>query len=100
MRYSRMNPTDYDPRGYEPAYTDYDIAQVSALHRKWVRFQEAYPHNAELLKILFGGSAKEAHMEAEVIPEEKARFIVQILRARPKEGEKRRVDNLLPMGDS
>lgn len=101
MRYSRMNPTDYDPRGgYEPAYTDYDIAQVSALHRKWVRFQEAYPYNAELLKILFGGSAKDAHMEVEVIPEEKARFIVQILRERPKEGEKRRVDNLVPMGDS
>ena len=101
MRYGRMNPTDYDPRGYyEPAYADYDIAQVSALHRKWVRFQETYPYNAELLKILFGGSAKEAHMEAEVIPEEKARFIVQILRERPKEAEKRRVDNLLPMGDS
>lgn len=94
-------PSDYDPRRpYEPPYTEYDIAQVSALHRNWVRFQEAYPYNAELLKILFGRSAKEAHMELEVIPEDKAKVIVQMLR-KPKSGkEERRVDNLVPMGDS
>lgn len=101
MNRRSINPYDYDPRTlYEPPYTEYDIAQVSALHRKWVRFQEKYPYNAELLKILFRESAKQAHMEVEVIPEEKARFIVQILRERPKEAEKRRVDNLVPMGDS
>lgn len=100
-RYNRTNPSDYNPRiPHDPAYTEYDIAQVSALHRNWVRFQEAYPYNTELLKVLFGRSAKEAHMELEVIPEEKARFIVQILRERPTEAEKRRVDNLVPMGDS
>jgi len=96
-----LSPSEYDPRRpYDPPYTAYDIAQVSALHRNWVRFQEAYPYNAALLKILFEGSAKEAHMEVKVIPEEKAQFIVQLLRDTPQAAETRRIDNLLPMGDS
>ena len=95
-----MNRYHVGVSDYDPHYTAYDIAQVSAIHRNWVRFQETYPHNAALLRILFGGSAKEVHMEVKVIPEEKARVVVQLLRERPKEAETRRVDNLLPMGDS
>jgi len=95
-----MNRRFSSPIDYDTPYSEYDIARVSALHRNWVRFQETYPYNAALLKILLGRSAKDAHMEMEVIPEEKARSIVQLLRKQATAAKSRRVDNLLPMGDS
>lgn len=97
---SRRNPFDYPLNPYQPPYTEYDYAQMNSLHRKWTRFEEAYPYNAKLLILLFGDYAMKAHMEAEIIPEEKACFVVQILRASPNTQEPRRVDNLLPMGDA
>lgn len=91
---------DYNPRMPGDSYTSYDLARVSSVYRSWSRFKEQYPFNAELLKILFENQAKDAHMEVCVIPEDKARFIVEMLRKPSREQKGSRLENLIPMGDS
>ena len=94
----RYHPRDYTP--YDDLHTPYDLARVSAVHRSWSRFCEQYLHNAELLKILLGASAKDAHIEASVVPESKAKLAVEMLRTKAKKPTKGRAANLMPMGDS
>lgn len=90
------HPREYTP--YDNPANSYDLARVSALHRSWSRFCEQYPHNAELLRLLFGQHAKSAHFEYSVIPESKAAIFCQSLKT-TTQPPSRRVDNLTPMGD-
>ena len=73
-RYNRMNPIDYDSR-MTTLLNSYDWQGLVHFTESWSRFCEQYPHNAELLRLLFGQHAKSAHFEYSVIPEKRLDFV-------------------------
>jgi hypothetical protein len=78
---SQSNSDPYEAGPYYQSVKYFDMnGRANAIDIAWEEFRERRPACAQLLEILFGEDAKEAHLNVTGISETKARLVVEVIK--------------------